>query len=64
VKEPESTKRPRASADLPTAKRAGHSTPRLSARTILAILREQSIPDSEARRRVTSDPELSRELGD
>lgn len=34
----------------------------LSATTILAILREQAVPDSEARRRVNSDPILRAEL--
>lgn len=34
----------------------------LRATTILAILREQAVPDAEARRRVNSDPLLRAEL--
>jgi len=34
----------------------------LSARTALALLREQSVPELEARRRVNSDPLLRAEL--
>ncbi len=40
--------------------RTGHGS--LNAKTILGILREQGIPDSEARRRVNSDPSLHRQL--
>ena len=36
--------------------------PALSARTVLAILREQSVSELEARRRVNSDPVLRAEL--
>lgn len=36
--------------------------PALSARTVLALLREQSVPELEARRRVNSDPLLRAEL--
>lgn len=36
--------------------------PVLSARTVLALLREQSVPELEARRRVQSDPVLRAEL--
>jgi len=36
--------------------------PRLSARAILALLREQSVPELEARRRLNSDPRLRAEL--
>jgi hypothetical protein len=38
--------------------------PPLSPQMVLGILREQGIPDSEARRRVESDPELSRRRDD
>lgn len=36
--------------------------PVLSARTVLALLREQGVPELEARRRVNSDPLLRAEL--
>jgi len=36
--------------------------PALSVRTVLAILREQDVPELEARRRVNSDPVLRAEL--
>lgn len=36
--------------------------PVLSARTMLALLREQSVPELEARRRLNSDPVLRAEL--
>jgi hypothetical protein len=36
--------------------------PALSARAVLALLREQNVPELEARRRVNSDPMLRAEL--
>ncbi|HEU4578740.1 MAG TPA: hypothetical protein VFS67_10835 [Polyangiaceae bacterium] len=35
------------------------STPRLSAALMLALLREAGVPESEARRRIDSDPTLA-----
>lgn len=35
---------------------------RFGARTIMGILREQGIPDSEARQRISSDPTLRAEI--
>ena len=57
---------PPRNGETPHSTRASKTTraPRreLTAKTILGILREQGIPDSEARRRVNSDPSLHGQL--